>query len=255
MRVYAGAVSPRLVTAKPATAVKRRGPTLALEKTHGGKGERIICGVDEAGRGPWAGPVSAAAVILNPRRIPKGIDDSKALNAQRRAELEVEIKATALSWAVGFADEDEIFELNILHATGRAMCRAVEALTPKPDIALVDGNYRFPLPCDVTTVVKGDSLSLSIAAASILAKVARDRLMLAMDLQHPGYGFARHKGYHAAEHVAALLRLGPCPIHRRGWAPIRLLLEGDPQGELDLQRLDPGDPDAEAAFEPAVRAA
>src|SRR6202000_245579 len=109
----------------------------------------------------------------------------------RRCELEIEIKATALSWGVGFADVDEIFEHNILRATGMAMCRAVEQLTPKPEIALVDGNYRFPLPCDVKTVVKGDALSLSIAAASILAKVARDRLMLEMDAVPPGYGFAR----------------------------------------------------------------
>ncbi|CAN5303792.1 ribonuclease HII [soil metagenome] len=216
-------------SAKPAVRPSARGgPTLRLERLHG-PGATVICGVDEAGRGPWAGPVSAGAVILHPRRIPKGIDDSKALTAARRAELEVEIKAVAVSWGVGFASEDEIFELNILHATGVAMCRAVEALTPRPAIALVDGNYPFQLPCDVKTVVKGDALSLSIAAASILAKVARDRVMQAMDEAHPGYGFARHKGSHAREHSLALLKLGPCPIHRRGWAPIRTLLE---QGEL-----------------------
>lgn len=183
------------------------------------------CGVDEAGRGPWAGPVSAAAVILDPARIPKGVDDSKKLTAAAREALEAEIKAVAVAWAVAFASEDEIFELNILHATGLAMRRAVEALAPAPAHALVDGNYRFPLPCPVKTVVGGDALCASIAAASILAKTARDRLMVEMDAAHPGYGFARHKGYHAREHVEGLRALGPSPIHRRGWAPIRLALE------------------------------
>lgn len=228
-------MNPRLaLAAKPKAAPARRGPTLDHEKLHGRRGDLVICGVDEAGRGPWAGPVSAAAVILNPRRMPKGINDSKALTAARRAELEIEIKAKAISWGVAFGAIEEIFEHNILRATGMAMCRAVEQLAPKPNVALVDGNYRFALPCDVKTLVSGDALSLSIAAASILAKVARDRLMIQMDDLHPGYGFARHKGYHAREHTEALLRLGPCPIHRRGWAPIRLLLEGDPQGMLAL---------------------
>ncbi len=189
----------------------------------------MICGVDEAGRGPWAGPVCAAAVILDPRRTPRGIDDSKALTAARREALEAEIKAEAVSFGVGFADVDEIFAHNILRATGLAMCRAVEALSPRPDVALVDGNHRFALPCEVKTLVSGDALSLSIAAASILAKTARDRLMTDMDALHPGYGFARHKGYHAPEHVQALRTLGPCAIHRRGWAPIRALIE---QGDL-----------------------
>jgi len=181
--------------------------------------------VDEAGRGPWAGPVSAAAVILNPGDLPPGIDDSKALTEKRRAALEPEIKARALAWGVGFASVEEIEELNILHATGLAMCRAIEALSIKPAIALVDGNYRFKLPCDVTTVVKGDSLSLSIAAASILAKTARDRLMIELDGQYPGYGFASHKGYNAPLHQQALKALGPCPAHRPSWAPIKALLE------------------------------
>nr|WP_221212389.1 ribonuclease HII [Brevundimonas lenta] len=184
-----------------------------------------VCGVDEAGRGPWAGPVSAAAVILNPDDLPAGIDDSKALTEKRRAALEPEIKARALAWGVGFASVDEIAELNILHATGLAMCRAIEALTVQPVAALVDGNYRFKLPCDVQTVVGGDGLSLSIAAASILAKTARDRLMVEMDARYPGYGFASHKGYNAPIHQQALQTLGPCPEHRRGWAPIKALLE------------------------------
>ena len=201
----------------------RRAPDLSLERAFA---PDVVCGVDEAGRGPWAGPVCAAAVVLHPDRKPPGVDDSKRLTARAREALEGEIKAVAVSWAVAFASEAEIFELNILHATGLAMCRAVEALRPKVGAALVDGNYAFKLPCRVKTVVGGDGLSASVAAASILAKTARDRLMVELDLAHPGYGFARHKGYHAAEHVEALRRLGPCPIHRRAWAPIRAALEG-----------------------------
>ena len=183
-----------------------------------------VCGVDEAGRGPWAGPVSAAAVILDPARVPQGLNDSKKLSAKARDALELEIKSCALAWGVGFASVDEIDELNILHATGLAMRRAVEALAVTPAFALVDGNYKFKLPCEIKTVVKGDSISASIAAASILAKTARDRLMVEMDGLYPGYGFAGHKGYHAQVHVEALRTLGPCPIHRRGWEPIRLAL-------------------------------
>ena len=210
----------------PAKArLSRAFPTLALEtlliESSGGP----VCGVDEAGRGPWAGPVSAGAVILNPDDLPAGIDDSKALTHARREALEIEIKARALAWGVGFASVEEIAELNILHATGLAMCRAIEALAIQPVAALVDGNYGFKLPCAVQTVIKGDSLSLSIAAASILAKTARDRLMVELDEQYPGYGFAGHKGYNAPIHSAALKELGPCPAHRRSWAPIRALLD------------------------------
>ncbi len=181
--------------------------------------------MDEAGRGPWAGPISAAAVILDAAPRAEGLDDSK-LNAKTRERLEVEIKSAAVAWAVAFAGVEEIAELNILHATGLAMCQAIEALQVTPAFALVDGNYRFKLPCPIRTVVGGDGLSASIAAASILAKTARDRLMVEMDELHPGYGFASHKGYNAPIHSEALRSLGPCPIHRRGWAPIRLLLEG-----------------------------
>jgi ribonuclease HII len=217
------------VTTPPGIRAKARlsrtFPTLALEllliESSGGP----VCGVDEAGRGPWAGPVSAGAVILNPDDLPAGIDDSKALTHARREALEIEIKARALAWGVGFASVEEIDRLNILHATGLAMCRAVEALAIPPAAALVDGNYRFKLPCPIRTVVKGDSLSLSIAAASILAKTARDRLMVELDSEYPGYGFAGHKGYNAPIHSAALKAIGPCPAHRRSWAPIRALLE------------------------------
>ena len=208
----------------PAKAA-RAFPTLALEtvliRSCGG----LVCGVDEAGRGPWAGPVAAGAVILSHDDLPEGIDDSKALTHARRETLEIEIKARAVAWGVGFASVEEIAELNILHATGLAMCRAIEAMAVQPVAALVDGNYRFKLPCDVQTVVGGDSLSLSIAAASILAKTARDRLMVELDAEYPGYGFAGHKGYNAPVHQEALKALGPCPAHRRGWAPIRALLE------------------------------
>ena len=184
-------------------------------------GQGPVCGVDEAGRGPWAGPVSAGAVILDPDRVPKGLNDSKKLTAKARAALEEEIKAVAISWCVGMASIEEIAQLNILHAAGLAMHRAVAGLHVAPVFALVDGNYAFKLPCTVKTVVKGDSLSCSIAAASILAKEARDRIMVEMDAVYPGYGFAGHKGYHAPIHVEALRRLGPSPIHRLGWAPVR----------------------------------
>jgi ribonuclease HII len=204
-----------------------------LERTFVGG---LVCGVDEAGRGPWAGPVSAAAVILpeNPRKVPKGLDDSKKLSAKTREGLEVEIKAKAVAWGVGFASVEEIATLNILHATGLAMRRAVEQMAVAPAFALVDGNYRFDLPCEVKTVVGGDAKSKSIAAASILAKVARDRLMVEMDERYPGYGFAAHKGYRAPVHAEALLALGPCEIHRMAWGPVKLALMGkDPLMAFD----------------------
>jgi ribonuclease HII len=200
-----------------------KGPTLLLEKAFIGG---LVCGVDEAGRGPWAGPVCAGAVILNPKKVPKGLDDSKKLSAKTREGLELEIKAKALAWGVGFASVEEIAALNILHATGLAMCRAIEAMAVEPTFALVDGNYRFKLPCEVKTVVGGDGKSKSIAAASILAKVARDRLMIEMDQRYPGYGFASHKGYRAQVHAEGLLNLGPCEIHRLSWGPVKLALMG-----------------------------
>ena len=220
-------MSQRIATlkSKPQPLLKQGlGPNLTLEKLHH---PALVCGVDEAGRGPWAGPVCAAAVILRPRAIPKGVDDSKKLTALARERLEEEIKLKAVAWAVAFATVEEIAELNILHATGLAMRRAVEALQPAAEFALVDGNYRFKLPCPIRTVVGGDALSASIAAASILAKTARDRLMREMDELHPGYGFASHKGYGAPVHISALKTLGPSPIHRMGWAPVRAALAGE----------------------------
>ena len=183
--------------------------------------ESLVCGVDEAGRGPWAGPVFAAAVILCVDRPIEGLDDSKKLSARQRDTLEAHIKARALAWAVGSASVEEIDHLNILQATGLAMRRAVEGLSMAPHLARVDGNYAFDLPCPVRTVVNGDALHPEISAASILAKTARDRLMVAMDALYPGYGFASHKGYGVQAHAEALRSLGPCAIHRSSFAPIR----------------------------------
>jgi ribonuclease HII len=215
--------------------MSRPGPHLRFERA----APWPVCGVDEAGRGPWAGPVAAAAVILRPRARISGLDDSKKLTAERRAELEIVIKRHALAWAVAFAEVEEIAALNILHATGLAMRRAVEALSLVPVFALVDGAYAFRLPCQVRTVIGGDGQCASIAAASILAKTARDRLMAQLDAAYPGYGFAAHKGYGVPAHASALMALGPCAIHRRAWTPVRLVLEGravvpDAPTEFDL---------------------
>jgi ribonuclease HII len=180
-----------------------------------------VCGVDEAGRGPWAGPVCAAAVILNPDDAIEGLNDSKALSAEARDALALAIRARALAFGVGFASVAEIDRLNILQATGLAMRRAVATLSLLPALALVDGSYCFRLSCEVRPLIKGDSLCASIAAASILAKTARDRRMEQLDRRHPGYGFARHKGYGVPAHAQALASLGPCAIHRRSFAPVR----------------------------------
>ena len=183
-----------------------------------------VCGVDEAGRGPWAGPVCAAAVILPPKARIAGVDDSKRLSAEQREAAEVRIKARAIAWSVAFASVEEIATLNILAATGLAMRRAVETLTVPPAFVLIDGDYLFDLPCKAATVVGGDGISTSIAAASILAKTARDRLMIAMDETWPGYGFAAHKGYGVPAHIQALKSLGPCPLHRTSWRAVRAAL-------------------------------
>ena len=202
---------------RPAASGRSLGPDLLLEAAC----PAPVCGVDEAGRGPWAGPVSAAAVILDPKRVPVGLDDSKALSAKARARLELEIKGQAVAWCVAYASIEEIAALNILQATGLAMRRAIEGLATPAVFALVDGAYAFDLPCPIQTVVKGDSRSCSIAAASILAKTARDRIMIEMDTVYPVYGFKRHKGYQAQVHLDALRRHGPSPIHRLSWATIR----------------------------------
>jgi ribonuclease HII len=186
---------------------------------------RLVAGVDEAGRGPLAGPVVVAAVILDARRRIEGIADSKLLSEMQREELAPRIRARALAWSVVIIDTDEIERLNILGATLAGMERALRALHVAPDAALIDGN-RLPqaLPCVARAIVDGDATEPSIGAASILAKTERDRIMRAFDVLHPGYGFGRHKGYSTPEHLEALERLGPCAIHRRDFAPVRRLL-------------------------------
>lgn len=185
----------------------------------------LVAGVDEVGRGPLAGPVVAAAVILDPARPIAGLADSKKLTERRREALSEAIRECALAWAIGRAEVEEIDRLNILQATFLAMRRAVEALALPPSHALVDGNQRPSLPCTVEAIVGGDGTVPAIGAASIIAKVARDREMAAMEAHFPGYGFAEHKGYSTAFHLAALERLGPTPIHRRSFAPVRRLIE------------------------------
>jgi ribonuclease HII len=198
------------------------GVHLKLERARPGP----VCGVDEAGRGPWAGPVCAAAVILPPDGRIDDLADSKRLTARRREAAEARIKSEAVAWCVAWASVEEIGALNILAATGLAMRRAVTGLRLAPVFALVDGDKTFDLPCPAEAVVGGDGISASIAAASILAKTARDRLMVTHDAEFPGYGFATHKGYGVPAHAAALRALGPCPIHRMTWAPLRAVIGG-----------------------------
>ena len=178
------------------------------------QGIGMICGVDEAGRGPLAGPVCAAAVILPPHLDIPGLDDSKKLTDKRRRELMPIIKEKAIAYGIGFASHEEIDEINILQATFLAMQRALDQLQVKPDFALIDGNREKDFGLPVKTVVKGDSLSANIAAASVLAKVTRDDLMEAMAEEYPQYGFEIHKGYGTKAHYAALTEHGPSPIHR-----------------------------------------
>lgn len=185
-----------------------------IENKYFDLGYRFICGVDEAGRGPLAGPVCAAAVILPANIEIPGLDDSKKLTDKRRRELFPVIQNEALAYGIAFADEKEIDNINILQATFLAMERAVAQLQVKPDLALIDGNRKKDFGIPAETVIHGDSLSVSIAAASILAKVTRDDYMLEMADKHPGYGFEVHKGYGTKAHYAALLEKGPCPIHR-----------------------------------------
>lgn len=183
--------------------------------------DRCIAGVDEAGRGPLAGPVVAAAVILDRGFFIKGINDSKKLSSQNREALAGEIKKHALAWAIASVQHDEIDSLNILNATLLAMKKAVEQLDKTPDHVQVDGNRVPVLNCSVEAIIKGDSLVDSIAAASILAKVERDAIMIKMDAKYPGYGFARHKGYPTKQHIEALKLQGICEIHRKSYAPVQ----------------------------------
>ncbi len=187
--------------------------------------EGRIAGVDEAGRGPLAGPVIAGAVILDPEKPIEGLRDSKRLSASRRDELFDQISERALAWAVGRADVEEIDRINILQATMLAMSRAVEALQPYADHALIDGNRCPDLSCTSRAIIKGDSKVAVISAASIMAKVTRDREMLDLDVRYPGYGLAQHKGYPSKAHIEALESLGVTPIHRRSYAPVRSIIE------------------------------
>ena len=187
--------------------------------------EELVVGVDEVGRGPLCGAVVTAAVILDPARPILGLNDSKKLTEARRELLFDEICEKALSWCIARAEVEEIDQLNILHATMLAMQRAVAGLHITPRLALIDGNRCPQLAVPSAAVVKGDSKVPAIAAASILAKVSRDREMQALDRQYPGYGIAGHKGYPTAVHLEALQRLGPTPVHRRSFGPVRRLLE------------------------------
>lgn len=188
-----------------------------FERNAAANGFTAICGIDEAGRGPLAGPVFAAAVILPEGLVIEGLDDSKKLTEKKREALFDIIVERAISYGIAFATEEEIDDVNILQATYLAMRRACEKLNPPADYALVDGNRMPPLPIPGETIIKGDSLSQSIAAASILAKVSRDRLMLEIDKLYPQYQFAKHKGYGTKLHRELLLEHGPCPVHRRSF--------------------------------------
>ncbi len=197
-------------------------PSFAFERAALRRGH-VVCGIDEAGRGPWAGPVVAAAVIFDRKRIPKGLNDLKKLSEASREELFCEITNVA-QIGVGIVSVQMIDGVNILQATFAAMCSAVENLGTSPTLALVDGNRAPNLPCPVRTIVSGDARSVSIAAASIIAKVTRDRLMVELDKVFPVYGFASHKGYGTPAHAAALAEHGACEAHRVSFSPIRSIL-------------------------------
>ena len=189
---------------------------------------RSICGIDEAGRGPLAGPVYAAAVILDPRFPIRGIADSKLLTPGKREAVAIQIRKRAVAWSIASASVEEIDQLNILRAALLAMRRAVEGLSIQPEEAIVDGNIAPQLAIACSTLIDGDRLHRSIGAASILAKTARDAELIALDATYPVYGFAQHKGYGTPQHLAALRRHGPCAIHRRSFSPVA-------QGWLDLE--------------------
>jgi ribonuclease HII len=197
------------------------------------RGGRLVAGVDEAGMAPLAGPVVAGACVLPPDYRPRGIDDSKQLDRAERERLADDIRRNAVCWAVARAEVEEIDRINIYRAGLLALTRAVEGLSVRPDHVLVDARRLPEVPIPQTAIVHGDALSLTIAAASILAKTARDALMVELDAAHPGYGFCRHKGYPTSEHFEALRRLGACSVHRRSFQPVRVALGLEPvQAEL-----------------------
>jgi ribonuclease HII len=184
------------------------------------KNKKTIAGIDEAGRGPLAGPVYAAAVILNPEKPIVGLMDSKLLSAKKRESLFILIQENSLAWAFGRAEVEEIDRINILQATFLAMQRAVAALKIMPQLALIDGNSSPLLTCETKAIIDGDKIEPAISAASIVAKVLRDKEMQTLDMQFPHYGFAKHKGYGTPQHMAALAKHGPSSIHRRSFAPV-----------------------------------
>jgi len=200
-------------------------PTLRYEKQAYENGARVVAGVDEAGRGPLAGPVVAAAAILPRDFRHRTLNDSKQLSEKQREEIYAELTSNPnIVWAVGISSVEIIEQYNILRATERAMYLAVLGLSAPPDHVLVDGRRCRAIPTKQTAILKGDSKSYSIAAASVIAKVTRDRMMLELDRQYPQYGFAEHKGYGTPDHLAALAAFGPCPVHRRTFAPVRNVL-------------------------------
>jgi ribonuclease HII len=199
---------------------------LFFERRARAEGYRSVAGVDEAGRGPLAGPVVAAAVILPPDVDLPGVNDSKQLSAARREELFSIIMAKAVSVGVGISSHDIIDSINILQASLTAMKKALSKLSPRPDFVLVDGTFKVPVRLPQRAIVKGDSLSLSVAAASIIAKVTRDRMMCKLDLRYPGYGFADHKGYACRSHLTAIASLGPSPVHRKSFSGVKEHLVG-----------------------------
>jgi ribonuclease HII len=198
----------------------RRARLLAWDRDCSGGWQRLLAGVDEAGRGCWAGPVVAAAVILPPGWCPDGLDDSKRLSAARREALFAVLRREAVAWRACAVGPRVIESRNILAATLLAMAHAVARLAPRPDLVLVDGLQTPSVPCEARALIKGDATSAAIAAASVVAKVLRDRVMKAWDRRYPGYGFALHKGYGAPQHREALARLGPCPLHRGNYRPV-----------------------------------
>lgn len=210
----------------PRKSAMPAGPDFSIEQGFFRAGKQIIAGVDEAGRGPWAGPVVAAAVVLDQANIPEGLNDSKKLSAVRREKLFTQINKAKAAVGIAVIEAQAIDEINILQATLLAMATAIARLPQRPDIALIDGNQapRLDAAIETRTLKKGDARSLSIAAASIIAKVTRDEIMCNADKLYPGYDFARHKGYGTKHHVEALDRLGVCPIHRKSFAPVEARL-------------------------------
>ncbi len=209
-----------------------------IEEYYWRRGYKRVCGVDEAGRGPLAGPVVAAAVILDPKSIPEGINDSKKISPKKREELFSAIIKKAYAFGFGLASSQEIDTLNILNASLLAMKRAIKRMRFMPDFVLVDGKFSIPINFPQKAIIKGDSISISIAAASILAKVLRDRLMKALDKRYPGYNLAKNKGYPTKEHKKALSILGACPIHRKSFKGVGICSSGSKKRLLSNSLLE-----------------